>query len=258
MTDSNGRLADRVAVVVGSTSGIGEAIARRFAAEGAAVVVSGRRRDEGEAVAGSIVQAGGRAVFQQTDVKDPAQCAALCHRAEEAFGGLDALVYNAGIYTRAGLDEITPEFWDEMQAVNVRGAFLCCQAAVPLMRKRNGGSITTMGSIHPFIQSDNMIAYGVGKGALLTLTRKLAGTLRKDRIRVNWITVGWVMTEMEKEVQSAEHGDLTEITEFDATAPWGLNTVEEMASGCVFLAGDEALRITGTNLNISGGIQITL
>lgn len=258
MSAKTGKLSGKVAIVVGSTSGIGEAVARRFAAEGASVVVSGRRKDEGEAVASSIVAAGGRAIFQKTDVKDARQCVALCQRAAEAFGGLDSMVYNTGIYTRALFDEITPEFWDEMQAVNVRGAFLCCQAAAPLMRKRGGGSITTMGSIHPFIQSDNMIPYGVSKGALLTLTRKLAGTLRKDCIRVNWITVGWVMTEMEKEVQSQEHGDLKRITEFETAAPWGLNTKEEMASGCAYLASDEALRVTGTNLNISGGIQITL
>jgi NAD(P)-dependent dehydrogenase (short-subunit alcohol dehydrogenase family) len=103
-----------------------------------------------------------------------------------------------------------------------------------------------------------MIAYGVSKGALLVMTRKLAGTLRKDRIRVNWITVGWVKTEMEEHIHTIEHGDLQRITRFDTSAPWGLNTKEDVASGCVYLASDEAVRVTGTNLNISGGIQITV
>lgn len=258
MSGKTGRLAGKVALVVGATSGIGAGIARRFASEGAMVVVSGRRTEKGEAVVKSISDRGGDAVFHQTDVRDPEQCRALCQRAKDVFGGLDSLVYSSGIFHRAGFEEITPEFWDDVQTTNVRGAFFCCQAAAPLMRERGGGSITTIGSIHPFIQSDNMIAYGVSKGALLTLARKLAGTLRKDRIRVNWITVGWVKTEMEENVHTVEHGDLQRITRFDTTAPWGLNTEEDMASGCVYLASDEAIRVTGTNLNISGGIQITL
>lgn len=258
MSGKTGRLAGKVAIVVGSTSGIGAETARRFAAEGAMVVVSGRRTDQGDAVVKAILDEGGQAVFQQTDVRDPKQCRSLCQRAEDEFGGLDSLVYSSGIFHRASFDEISPEFWDDMQAINVRGAFFCCQAAAPLMRKRNGGSITTIGSIHPFIQSDNMIVYGVSKGALLAMTRKLAGTLRKDRIRVNWITVGWVKTEMEESIHTTEHGDLQRITRFDTSAPWGLNTEDDVALGCVYLASDDAIRVTGTNLNISGGIHITL
>lgn len=258
MSGKTGRLAGKVAIIVGSTSGIGAETARRFAAEGAMVVVSGRRVDEGEVVVKAISDEGGKAVFQQTDVRDPEQCRALCQRAEDEFSGLDSLVYSSGIFHRASFDEISPEFWDDMQAINVRGAFFCCQAAAPLMRKRNGGSITTIGSIHPFIQSDNMIVYGVSKGALLAMTRKLAGTLRKDRIRVNWITVGWVKTEMEESIHTTEHGDLQRITRFDTSAPWGLNTEDDVALGCVYLASDDAIRVTGTNLNISGGIHITL
>ncbi|MEZ5278327.1 MAG: SDR family oxidoreductase [Opitutaceae bacterium] len=258
MAESNGRLAGKVAVVVGSTSGIGAAIARRFAAEGASVVLSGRRSEQGEAVVREIVEKGGRAVFQRTDVKQPEDCAALVKRAKEAYGGLDSLVYNTGIFNRATFDEITPEFWDGMQAVNVRGAFLVSQAAAPLMRQRGGGSITMMGSIHAFVSSEKLIPYGVSKGALLALTRELSGYLKRDRIRVNWITVGWVLTDKEKETQMAEHGDLKRVMEFGARAPWGLNTEEEMASGCVYLASDEAMRVTGTNLNISGGIHLSL
>lgn len=258
MKEMNGRLKNKVAIVVGSTSGIGAEIARRFGVEGAKVVVSGRRRDKGEAVVHDICANGGEAVFQQVDVLDPDQCTALCQRAQDAYGGLDALIYNTGIFTRSAFDETDAAFWDHMMGVNVRGAFLCCQAAAPLMRKQGGGSMTMMGSVHAFVESPKLVAYGVSKNALQGLVRELAALLRKDRIRVNLVTVGWVLTETEKQIRIQEDGDLSRATNYDEKSPWGLNTEEEMASGCVYLASDEALRVTGTNLNISGGLTLTL
>ncbi|MBM4081796.1 MAG: SDR family NAD(P)-dependent oxidoreductase, partial [Planctomycetes bacterium] len=133
------RLLNKIGVVTGSTSGIGAAIAQALAAEGARVVVSGRREGEGEKVAAGIRGAGGQAVFQKTDLAAPDECARLCRRAQEEFGGLDILVNNAGLFPRASFDDTTLELWDELFAVNVRGAFLCSQAAAPLMRQRGGG-----------------------------------------------------------------------------------------------------------------------
>ena len=117
MSEKTGRLAGKVAIVVGSTSGIGAEIARRFAFEGAMVVVSGRRTELGEAVVKEILDGGGKAVYQKTDVRDPEQCRALCQRAEDDFGGLDSLGYSSGIFHRAGFDEISPEFWDDMERI---------------------------------------------------------------------------------------------------------------------------------------------
>ena len=195
------RLEGKTAVVTGSTSGIGEAIARTFAARGANVVVSGRRGERGEGVAAAIREHGGKAVFVEADLTDTGDCKNVCTRAKEEFGGLDILVNNAGIFPRSTLEETTPEFWDKVYAVNIRGAFFCCQAAVPLMRERNGGSIINIGTVHPFVGAGRTLAYSTSKGALLTLTRNLAHILRKDHIRVNWVTVGWVLTEKEFEVQ---------------------------------------------------------
>ena len=115
-----------------------------------------------------------------------------------------------------------------------------------------------MGSLHAFVQSPKLVAYGASKSALHGLVRELASLLRPDRIRVNWITVGWVLTETEKQIRYQEDGDLSRVRKYGEAAPWGLNTEEEMASGCVYLASDEAMRVTGTNLNISGGIHMTL
>lgn len=258
MNETNKRMQDKVAIVVGSTDGIGAEIARRFGAEGAKVVVSGRRADKGEAVVRTIVENGGEAVFQQMDVLEPDQCAALCQRAQDTYGGLDSLVYNTGIFTRSNFEETDVAFWDHMMGVNVRGAFLCSQAATPLMRERGGGSMTMMGSVHAFVESPKLVAYGVSKNALQGLVRELAALLRKDRIRVNLITVGWVLTETEKQIRMQEDGDLSRPTKYAEKSPWGLNTEEEMASGCVYLGSDEAIRVTGTNLNISGGLTLTL
>ena len=169
----SGKLEHKIAVVTGSTSGIGAAIARAFAKEGAQVVITGRREDRGEAVVGEIVGAGGQAVFEQADMAVAEDCRRVCEGAQEAFGGLDILVNNAGIFPRAKFEETTTEFWDTMFAVNTRSAFLCSQAAVPLMRARGGGSIINMGSTLPWSLGDNLFAYGCSKGAMYTMTRQL-------------------------------------------------------------------------------------
>ena len=118
--------------------------------------------------------------------------------------------------------------------------------------------MTMMGSVHAFVESPKLVPYGVSKNALQGLVRELAALLRKDRIRVNLITVGWVLTETEKQIRYKEDGDLSRAEGYNERSPWGLNTEEEMASGCVYLASDEAMRVTGTNLNISGGLTLTL
>ena len=145
-----GALDGKVAVVTGSTSGIGRAIASTFAKNGAHVVVSGRRSDRGKAVAEEIRRAGGSALFHQTDVAVPGDCRAVIERAAKEFGGVDILVNNAGIFPRAEIEDTTPELWDEIFNVNLRGAFFCCQAAIPLMKGRGGGTIINIGSGHPF------------------------------------------------------------------------------------------------------------
>ncbi|MBI5835086.1 MAG: SDR family oxidoreductase [Armatimonadetes bacterium] len=252
-----GRLQDKVAVITGSTSGIGACIARRFAEEGARVVVSGRRVDEGERVVAGIVAGGGRAVFQRTDLAQPDDCRALIARAVDEFGDLEILVNNAGIFPRADRAAITPEFWGQIQDVNVRGAMLCGQAAEPIMVARGGGSIINMGSCNAFIGGENLLAYSVSKGALYNLTMNWARHLAKHRIRANWISVGWVLTEMERQTQGLEGRDEQGLEHLSRHLPMGeFNTEDDMAAGCVYLASDDAVRVTGSNLVIAAGMGV--
>lgn len=249
-----------VCVVTGSTGGIGEGIARRLAADGMSVVVSGRRAAKGEQIANEIVAAGGSACFIAADVADPAACRALIHAAASQYGRLDMLVNNAGIFPSAEIHETTAEMLDEVFAVNVRGAFLCAQASIPHMRRQGGGSIVNIGSTTPFRCRKDSFAYAASKGALLTLTKGLARALVEDRIRVNWVTVGWVATEGEIELRSRKAPDgagQAYLDKVSAAAPMGrLETVEDIAAGVAYLVSDAASHVTGCELNISGGLWI--
>lgn len=250
------RMKGKVALVTGSTSGIGESIARRLAAEGAAVVVSGRRHELGEQVVQAIRAAGGQAVFTEVDMAGESAHADLVQAALEHFGRLDVLVNNAAIFPSIPLEELTVAQWDEVFAVNVRGPFLCCRAAIAPMRAQGGGAIINIGSTLAYRASAERLAYACSKGALLTMTKTLAQELAPEQIRVNWVTVGWVATPGEVKLRNQTHGDgATWLAEQSARMPMGrLETPEDIAGGVAFLASDDASHVTGCELNISGGL----
>jgi NAD(P)-dependent dehydrogenase (short-subunit alcohol dehydrogenase family) len=200
-------LMNQVAVVTGSTGGMGEGIARRLAADGAAVVISGRREIEGRCVADAIIASGGQAVFVQADIAREADCIYLIKAAVEQLGRLDILVNNAAITPDEPLLAQPVEMWDEVFAVNTRGPFLLCREAVPEMRRQGGGRIINIGSTVPLRGDARRLAYGASKGALLSMTKMLARGLVKDRILVNWIAVGWVATPGEVALRNQLHGD---------------------------------------------------
>lgn len=248
----------QVAVVTGSTGGMGEGIARRLARDGAAVVISGRRGPEGEQVAADLRRDGARAVFVRADIRVEADCAALIRSAVDHFGRLDVLVNNAAITPDEPPGEQPADLWDEVFAVNVRGAFLCCREAIPVMRRQGGGRIINIGSTVPFRGGLDRLAYGCSKGALLTLTKSLARGLVRDRILVNWIAVGWVATAGEISLRTLTHGDgRAYLEQTGRQAPLGrLETVEDIAAGVAYLVSDQASHVTGCELNISGGLWI--
>ena len=142
----NDRLTGKVAVITGSTGGLGEGIARRLAAEGAAVVVSGRRVEIGERVVREIVKDGGEAAFVRADVTSADDCVNLIQATLDRFGRLDVLVNNAAHFGRLPFEDLTEEFWDHVFAVNVSGPLFCSRAAIPPMRRQGGGCIVNIGT----------------------------------------------------------------------------------------------------------------
>ena len=252
------RFSGKVAVITGSTGGMGEGIARRLASEGASVVISGRRAEPGERVAEELRQAGSQAAFVRADVSSEDDCIHLIQSAIDHFGRLDILVNNAAITPVEPVGTQSAELWDAVFAVNVRGAFLCCREAIPLMRQQGGGRIINIGSSVPFRGKMDRLAYGCSKSALWSMTKMMARELVGDRILVNWITVGWVATPGEVALRDRLHGDgQTFLEEVAHTAPLGeLESVEDIAAGVAYMCSDEASHITGCDLNISGGLWI--
>ena len=246
------RLNDKVAVVTGSTRGIGEAIVRRLAAEGARVVVSGIDSADGARVAREI-----GATYVDADVRSPARCESLIDEVVREHGRIDVLVNNAGVFPSLSLEASTAEAWDEVFSVNVRGAYLCSRAAVPYLRKA-GGVIVNIGTTLAYRGSEDRIAYAASKGALLSLTKTMAHAFAKDRIRCNWVTVGWVASPGEIALRDALTGNgLAYLAERGERTPFGrIETTEEIAAGVAYLSSDEAAHVTGCELNISGGLWI--
>jgi NAD(P)-dependent dehydrogenase (short-subunit alcohol dehydrogenase family) len=240
-------------VVTGGATGIGRGISAALAREGARVVIAARNADRGEAVAAELRASGAEALFVSTDVTREADNERLVRRTVEAFGRLDGLVNNAGIFPRATLEETTEELWDRIMAVNLKGVFFTCKYAVPEMRRAGGGSIVTIGSANAYIGLPQLFAYSVSKGGTIALTRNLAAALAKDRIRVNWVNPGWVITEMEIEIQAMEGHDAAWLEEAGARMPLGRHQVpDDAAYAVLYLISDESSQMSGELLNVDG------
>lgn len=248
------RVSQKVAFVTGGAQGIGYGCAKVLAQEGASVVVVDIHDDLGLAAAKSIVKAGGEAVYVNADVCDEMQCANAISKTVDEYGRIDVLVNNAGWFPRASLEETTTELWDQVLNTNLRGPFYCCKYAVPHMRTVGGGSIVNMGSINGIQGLANLVAYSAAKGGLLSLTRTLAGALAADRIRVNYVIPGWVLTEGEVALH-AKHGVTSEqLLRAAPTLPLGRHqTPEDVAYAVLYLASDESSQITGTVINVDAG-----
>jgi NAD(P)-dependent dehydrogenase (short-subunit alcohol dehydrogenase family) len=258
-----GRVQDKIAIVTGGGTGIGQGIATRLAREGAKVVVANRKRETGEETVRLAREAaaesgfGGTAVFHQTDVTKEADCRELVQAAVSQYGGVDVLVNNAGIFPRATLEETTEELWDQIFDVNLKGVFFCCKHAMPVMRERGGGSVINIGSINAYVGGGNLFAYSISKGGLLTLTRNLAASWARHRVRVNFLNPGWVITPGEIEVHSLEGHDRAWLEQQGERMPLGrMQTPEDAGWGALYLASDESVMVTGQALNVDGGGSI--
>ncbi|HXJ43133.1 MAG TPA: SDR family oxidoreductase [Bryobacteraceae bacterium] len=249
-----GRVEGKVIVVTGAAQGIGFACAQMLAEEGAAVVLSDLKQPEGEAAAARIQAAGGKALFVQADVTSEIACAHLMDEAARVFGRVDGLLNNAGWYPRATLEETTTDLWDQIQNVNLRGPFYCCKHAAPHLRAAGGGSIVNVGSLNGIQGLPNLVAYAAAKGGLLSMTRTLAGALAHDRIRVNYLIPGWVLTEGEIALHAKNGVTLEALQKRGESLALGRHqSVEDSAYASLYLLSDESAQVTGTILNVDAG-----
>ena len=244
------QLEGKIAVVTGGTQGLGEAIARLFAERGAAgLVISGRNEERGRAVADDITAGGCPTEFVQGDLAEMESCRAVIGAADERFERVDVLVNAAAITDRGTLLDTSPELFDQMFAVNVRAPFFLMQDAAKIMiRERIEGSMVNILSMSAHGGQPFIIAYCGSKGALLTLTKNAAFSLLKNRIRVNGLTIGWMDTPGEDNIQKTYH-DASDnwIAKAEADRPFGrLLKPDEVARAVAYLASDESGMMTGS------------
>jgi NAD(P)-dependent dehydrogenase (short-subunit alcohol dehydrogenase family) len=252
-------LQDRVALVTGAGSGIGAAIARRFAAEGARVAALSRTPDEVEAVVREIERAGGTAVAVIADVSDAAAMERAVGEVAGRWGRLDVVVANAGVNgVWAPIEELEPDEFARTIAINLTGTFLTIKYAVPLL-KRAGGSVVVVASINGtrVFSNTGATAYSASKAGQVAITKMLALELAKHRVRVNVVCPGKIDTEID---DNTEHRDLdaakepVEFPEGDIPLTDGRpGTSDQVADLALFLASDAAAHVTGTEVWIDGG-----
>ena len=244
------RLAGKVAVVTGAARGIGAACARRFAAEGADVVIADILEEQGEATAQAIRDDGGGAAFVACDTGDGAQARALIERTVSRLGRIDVLVNNAGIFTIADFLDVTEEDFDRVLRVNLKGYFLVGQAAARAMVDAGGGSIVNMSSVNGTMAIDSIAPYVVSKGGVNQLTSVMALALAPRGVRVNAIGPGTILTEMSGALLTDEAARKRVLSR----TPMGrIGRPEEIAGIAVFLASDDSSYVTGQVIYADGG-----
>ena len=253
------RFEGKVAIVTGAASGFGEAIARRFAEEGASVVAADLNEGGGKEVVGAIRGDGGEAVFVRADVSQSDDVKGIVEVARAEYGGLDVLVNNAGFSHRsAPLWQLPEEDYDRVFAVNTKSVYLGAKHAIPLLRERGGGVIVNTASIGAVAPRPGVTAYNATKGAVVTMTRGLAGEVARFNIRVNAVNPVAAETRFMK---GALGVDVLPDEVRDALVsgiPLGrLCEPRDVAAAVLFLASDDAAFLTGVCLDVDGGRSIS-
>ena len=248
------RLKDKVAIVTGSTSGIGIGIAKLFAAEGAKVVICGRRAEKGEAVVDSIVKEGGEAFYHFMDITVPESIEKLFADTAEKYGKIDILINNAAnVSLKDGrVDELTIEMWDNILHSDLRGTFYSTKCVLPYLEKNeNGGSIVNIGSMASCAGDLGSTAYACAKAGVDMLTQSTALQYGKQKIRCNCVRPGLIVTpENEAHVpQALKDIFLSNIMVDRYGCP------SDIGHMCVYLASDESTYVTGQIINVDGGLN---
>jgi NAD(P)-dependent dehydrogenase (short-subunit alcohol dehydrogenase family) len=245
------RLENKVAIVSGGARGIGAAITKILAQEGAKVVIGDVLEEAGQKTAAEINAAGGECIFVKLDVTSEADWDNVVGEAARRFGKLDILVNNAGITSRGKIEDISADDWTRVMDVNVKGGFLGTKMSIPKMRANGGGSIVNISSgaaIAP--QPNTSGAYSASKGAVRIFTKSTAIQYAAENIRCNSVHPGPVETDM---LNLSREGD-SELADMKARVPLGrFGKAEDIAYGVLYLASDESSFVTGSELVIDGG-----
>ena len=245
------RMKDKITVIIGGASGLGEEFAAYFSQHGSSVIVADIDRKNIDRVVGKINAGGGDCIGVVADVTEAEDMKRLYHTCEQRYGRLDALFNGAGIAPLGNVVDITEEDWDRTIEINLKGTFLSCKYAIPLMIKSGGGAILNAGSITTFSGDSLSCAYPASKSALLTLTKNIALSFVKDGIRANCICPGHTLTPM----VSALYDENLELKEaLLAKYPMGrFAEPREIAQAALFMLSDESSFVTGTELVVDGG-----
>jgi NAD(P)-dependent dehydrogenase (short-subunit alcohol dehydrogenase family) len=246
------RLSDKIAVVTGATQGIGRGIARRFASEGASVVIAGRNESKGKAVEEGIRCLGGEAFYIRTDVGVAKDVKHLIQQTIEKYDTIDILVNNAGVNVAKGTPfyALTLSQWQQTIDVNLTGTFLCSWEASKLMIERQQGKIINIASVHGLATASGNAAYAASKAGIIQLTKAMAVDLAPHGIQVNAIAPGAIALEDQPE----DSGDV--INDYILLNRWG--TIDEVASLALFLSCGESSYINGETVRIDGGLMTLL
>lgn len=253
------RFEEKTVLVTGSTTGIGEATVREFAAEGAQVMITGRNAERGKKVLAEIKAQDGNADFLQADIKDSSACDKLVEETVKRFGRLDILVNNAGVLYTATVPDTTDEQWHDTFGVNVAGLFFMSRAAIRQMRKQGGGIIVNVASESGLNGEPGLGAYCASKGAVVQLTKCMALDHTRENIRVNAVCPGETHTQMIADWLSSQGGDIDKLIR-DLAAGLPINRLaepREVARCVLFLASDDASYCVGTNMSCDGGNAAT-
>jgi NAD(P)-dependent dehydrogenase (short-subunit alcohol dehydrogenase family) len=248
------RLADKVALITGASSGIGRETALLFAQEGAAIVCVDVNDKEGRKTVKLIQSAGGKAAYTHADVSQADDCAKMVKFAERRFGKLNILFNNAGIMHHSDDDAVKTDeaIWDLTMAINAKGVFFGCKYGIPALRRAGGGSIINTASFVALLGAATpQIAYTASKGAVLALSRELAVIHARENIRVNALCPGPLRTELLMSYLNTDEKKQRRLVH----VPMGrFGEAKEIAQAALFLASDESSYITGTDFLVDGGI----
>ena len=249
------KLEQRIAVITGAGSGIGQAMARLFASEGARIFAADVNESAAQETARIITEAGGTCRTFAVDVSRPEQVRAMVDAAISAFGRIDILCNNAGIGSTTDVVECEPDEWDRVMTVNVKSVYLGCKYAIPHMLAQGGGVIVNTASVAGMVGLPKRASYSASKGAVIALTRQVAVEYVEQGIRVNCLCPGTVDSPWVGRLLQQADDPVAARQALVARQPLGrLGTPDEIAAAALYLVSDDAAFITGTGLVIDGGL----